>query len=208
MKTEFLRTDHSIALSHAQDVLNHGGLVVFPTDTVYGLAASLAYPQAVEGLYLIKGQTSENSVAVLIGDVQELPRIAQTVSWSAQRLVDRFWPGPLTLLLPGNPVFYQSVVSHGVVGVRMPDHAFALALLQQTGPLAVTSASLYGKEQPRTAGEALKQLNGRVHLVLDGGVATLGKYSTVVDCCGPQAVLARKGAISEEEILAAIKPGS
>lgn len=204
METEILRTDHPIALSHAQDVLNNGGLVVFPTDTVYGMATSLENLQAVEGLFIVKGMGSENAVALLVGGVEWLPRLVQEMPESAVRLVQRFWPGPLTLMLRGVPTLPASLMPHGLVGVRMPDHPFALSLLQQTGPLAVTSANLMGKERPRTAREVLKQLNGRVHLVLDGGAATRGVYSTVVDCSGKEVVVERKGPIQAEEIFAAL----
>ena len=205
MKTEILRTDHPIALSHAQDVLNHGGLVAFPTDTVYGMAASLDHPQAVEGLFIVKGPGSENAVALLIGGVEWLPRLVSEVPAAAWQLVQRYWPGPLTLLLRGSSKVPLSLMPNGVVGVRMPDHPFALALLQRTGPLAVTSANLIGKGRARTAGEVLKQLNGRVHLVLDGGTSLRGVYSTVVDCSSAEVTVARKGPILEEEIFAALK---
>ena len=205
MKTEILRIDHPIALSHAQDVLNHGGLVVFPTDTVYGMAASLDYLQAVEGLFIVKGPGSENAVALMIGGVEWLPKLVREVSEPARRLVQRFWPGPLTLLLLGNPGVLPSLMPHGVVGVRMPDHPFALALLQRTGPLAVTSANFLGKGRARTATEVLKQLSGRVHLVLDGGATTRGVFSTVVDCTTAEVTVARQGPILDEEIFATLK---
>ena len=205
MKTEILRADHPIALSHTQDVLNHGGLVVFPTDTVYGLAASLNNPQAVEGLFIVKGLGSEKAVAVLIGKIEELDLLARNVSPAARRLVQRFWPGPLTVLVAGNPRLLSPLIPQGIVGLRMPDHPFALELLRRTGPLAVTSASGMGRELPRTAREALQQLNGRVHLVIDGGAATHGVYSTVVDCTGPEIALVRKGAIAEDKLLLALE---
>ena len=200
MKTEILRTDHPIALNHAQDVLNHGGLVAFPTDTVYGMAASLDHPQAVEGLFLLKGPGSENAVALLIGDLEWLPRLVQEVSEPARRLVERFWPGPLTILLKGSPRLLPSLRPHGVVGVRMPDHPFALELLRRTGPLAVTAANLLGGVRPRSAAEVLKQLDGRLHLVLNGGTVPQGMYSTVVDCSAPGVTIARQGPIRDEEI--------
>jgi tRNA threonylcarbamoyl adenosine modification protein (Sua5/YciO/YrdC/YwlC family) len=204
MKTEILRTDHPIALNHAQDVLNHGGLVAFPTDTVYGMAASLDHPQAVEGLFLLKGQGSENAVALLIGSSEWLPRLVQEVPEPARRLVERFWPGPLTLLLRASPKLLPSLRPHGVVGVRMPAHPFALELLRRTGPLAVTAANLIGEARPRSATEVLKQFDGRLHLVLNGGLLAKSEYSTVVDCTRPEVTIARQGPIREAEIFAAL----
>lgn len=204
MKTELLRADHPVAISHAADILKHGGLVVFPTDTVYGLAALPYQAEFVERLYIVKGRNSTRAIAVLIADTGELERVSSDPSATAIRLAERFWPGPLTLIVKRHPSLPDILSPQPTIGVRIPDHPVALALLRLTGPLAVTSANLSGQENSNTAQEALNQLGGRVHLVLDGGRTPGGIPSTVVDCTGPEPLILREGPISEEEIRKAL----
>ncbi len=200
MKTEVLRADHPIALRHALDVLNNGGLVVFPTDTVYGLAALPAKPEFIERLYVVKGRDSARAIAVLIGSIEELSKVAKEPGDTAIRLARRFWPGPLTIVVPRHPDLPEILSPRPTIGVRMPDHPIALQLLKLTGPLAVTSANLSGKENTTTVEEVLAQLDSRVHLVLDGGKTPGGLPSTVVDCTGQELEILRQGPISREEI--------
>jgi L-threonylcarbamoyladenylate synthase len=204
MKTEVLRADHPVVLRHALDVLKHGGLVVFPTDTVYGLAALPFSKQSVERLYIVKGRNSTRAIAVLIGSTEDLSRVTMSPNDTALRLAERFWPGPLTLIVPRQPSLPEALSPYPTIGVRMPDHPVALALLRMTGPLAVTSANLSGRENTNTAQEALAQLRGRVHLVIDGGQTPGGIPSTVVDCTGSAPSILRQGPISLEEIQAAL----
>lgn len=200
MKTEVLRADHPIALRHALDVLNNGGLVVFPTDTVYGLAALPTKPEFIERLYVVKGRDISRAIAVLIGSIEELSRVSKKPSDIAISLARRFWPGPLTIVVPRHPDLPEILSPRPTIGVRMPDHPIALQLLKLTGPLAVTSANLSGKENTTTVEEVLAQLDSRVHLVLDGGKTPGGLPSTVVDCTGQELEILRQGPISREEI--------
>ncbi len=200
MKTEILRADHPVALQHAGDVLAHGGLVVFPTDTVYGLAAQLFDPQAVERLYIAKGRSSDRAIAVLIGQIEHLKSVTLQMNPIAIKLAQKFWPGPMTLVVPGNPSLPPNLSPTDNVGIRMPDHPVALALLRIIGPLAVTSANLSGQPNTNTVQEVLKQLDGRVHLVLDGGQTPGGLPSTVVDCTQEKPVVLRAGPVSQSEI--------
>lgn len=204
MKTEVLRADHPVALTHAVDVLNHGGLVVFPTDTVYGLAALPYREEFVERLYVVKGRNSSRAIAVLIGAARDLERLSVSPGEMARRLAARFWPGPLTLIVPRHPDLSAALSPQPTIGVRMPDHPVALALLRMAGPLAVTSANLSGQENATTAQEALAQLKGRVHLVVDGGRTPGGVPSTVVDCTGKEPAIVRQGPITMEAIRAAL----
>jgi len=204
MKTEFLRADHPVALTHAVDVLKNGGLVVFPTDTVYGLAALPDTKECIERLYTVKGRNSTRAIAVLIGNPEELDRVSISSTETALRLAKRFWPGPLTLIVPRHPSLPDALSPQPTIGVRMPDHPVALALLRMTGPLAVTSANLSGQDNANTAQEALAQLKGRVHLVIDGGRTPGGIPSTVVDCTTPELVILRKGPITLEELRTAL----
>jgi L-threonylcarbamoyladenylate synthase len=204
MKTEILRADHPVALRHAVDILKNGGMVVFPTDTVYGLAALPYRSEFVERLYIVKGRNSGRAIAVLISDPAELRKVTVSPSPTASRLAECFWPGPLTLVVPRHPSLPDTLSVLPTIGVRMPDHPVALQLLRLTGPLAVTSANLSGQENTNTAQEAFAQLQGRVHLILDGGRTPGGVPSTVVDCLADEPVILRQGPISEEDMRNAI----
>jgi L-threonylcarbamoyladenylate synthase len=196
MKTELLTADHPVALTHTVDVLRHGGLVAFPTDTVYGLASLPFQAEHVERLYAAKGRNSSRAIAILVGRVADLPLITSGMDKNAQVLAERFWPGPLTLVVPKNPRLPDVLSPNTTVGVRMPDHPVALALLRAAGPLAVTSANRSGMDNTFTAEEVLAQLSGRIHLVLDGGRVPGCVPSTVVDCTGAELVVLREGPIS------------
>ncbi len=204
MKTVILTASHSNAIYQAVDLLQNGELVAFPTDTVYGVGALPSQPQAVARLYEIKGRDSAKAIPILLGDPAELDQVALAVSVMIRRLAQRFWPGPLTLVVPKRSSLPEEISSGPTVGVRMPDHPVALALMRQTGPLAVTSANLSGKPSSVTAQEVFEQLGGRFPLILDGGRAPGGSSSTVVDCTGPQPVILRPGPVSLEEILDAL----
>lgn len=196
MKTELLPADHPVALNHTVDVLRHGGLIAFPTDTVYGLASLPFQAEHVERLYAAKGRNSSRAIAILVGRVADLPQVTTEMGEIAQRLAERFWPGPLTLVVPKNPRLPEVLSPNATVGVRMPDHPFALALLRATGPLAVTSANRSGMENTLTAEEVMTQLGGRIHLVLDGGRVPGCVPSTVVDCTCTELVVLREGPVS------------
>jgi L-threonylcarbamoyladenylate synthase len=200
IKTELLRADHPVALRHAVDVLQHGGLVAFPTDTVYGLAALPFKADTVEHLFTAKGRSSSRAIAVLIGDLSQIDRVVSNISENARRLMEKFWPGPLTLVVFKHNSLPDILSQNQTVGVRMPDHPVALTLLREVGPLAVTSANLSGSDNAITAQEVQSQLGGRVHLILDGGRSPGGVPSTVVDCTVPELAILRPGPISMDEI--------
>ena len=204
MKTELLSAEHPSAIPHTLDVLTHGGLVVFPTDTVYGLAAMPFQPQFIERLYVVKGRSSQKAIGILLGKTADLDLVILTMNPIASRLAHAFWPGPLTLVVPRHPNLPFVLAPDETIGVRMPDHPVALDLLRQSGPLAVTSANLSGRENTVTAQEVLNQLRGRIHLILDGGRIPGGVPSTVVDCTGEQPVILRQGPITLDAIQAAL----
>jgi len=204
MKTEVLRVGHPSAIPHAVDVLQHGGLVAFPTDTVYGLAALPFRNEFIERLFSAKGRNNTRAIAVLIGDYPDLKKVVAKFDENALRLAKRFWPGPLTLVVPKLPNLPEVLSNDATIGVRMPDHPVALALLRRIGPLAVTSANISGQENANTAEEVLRQLNGRVHLILDGGKTEGGVPSTVVDCISGSMSILRQGPITPEAIKAAL----
>jgi L-threonylcarbamoyladenylate synthase len=204
MITEILRAGYPGALNHAVDVLQHGGLVAFPTDTVYGLAALPFKVEYVEGLFSAKGRNNTRAIAILIGDYADLERVVDHFAETPTRLAYCFWPGPLTLVVYKHNGLPDALSPDGTIGVRMPDHPIALALLRKIGPLAVTSANISGQENANTAEEVNQQLNGRVHLILDGGRTSGGVPSTVLNCTSSTLTVLREGPISLEAIEAAL----
>ncbi len=204
IETLTLLADDPLTISRALAILAQGGLVAFPTDTVYGVGGLAFDPHAIQEIYQVKGRSIEKAIPILVGAPEQLPLVAPELNPLARRLAERFWPGPLTLVVPKHPGLPPELSIYPTVGVRMPDHPVALALLQRSGPLAVTSANLSGQASATTAEEVKQQLGGRIALVLDGGRTPGGLPSTVVDCSGLRPNLLRPGPISLEEILAAL----
>ena len=189
----------------AGDILREGGLVAFPTDTVYGVGALAFDARAVESIYAAKARPVEKAIPVLIADLAELAKVTENIPEMAARLAARFWPGPLTLVLPKHPRLPEAVSATPSVGIRIPDHSTALALLRLAGPMAVTSANISGSPNPSTAQAVQSQLGGRIPLILDGGETQGGVPSTVVDCTGAEPTILREGPISKVEILAQLQ---
>ena len=201
MKTVVLPAYELEKLSHALQVLKDGGLVAFPTDTVYGLGAMAFNPQAIVRLYQAKGRSSDNPIPVLIASATELTRIALKISPMARQLAARFWPGPVTLVVWRRLSLPKEISATPTVGVRVPDHALDQALLTAAGPLAVTSANRSNQPTSRTAAQVMDGLDGRIDLILDGGKTPGGEPSTVVDCTQAIPQILRPGPIREQEIL-------
>ena len=171
----------------ARQAVARGQLVVIPTDTVYGVAADAFSPAAVSLLLEAKGRGRQSPPPVLMPSAQTLAGLADNVPEKVQQLADAFWPGGLTIVLDAQPSLRWDLGdAHGTVAVRVPAHPVALELLAETGPLAVSSANLTGKPAAVTAGEAHDQLGARVEVYLDGGRATEGSASTIVDATGLQ----------------------
>jgi L-threonylcarbamoyladenylate synthase len=204
MNTLILRADSSEAIQRALEILHAGGLVAFPTDTVYGAGALAFDGKAVESIYTAKDRPVEKAIPVLLGGSEDLGKVTSRVPEMARRLATRFWPGPLTLVVPKKPNLPEAVSVTDTVGVRVPNHRLARSLLQAAGPMAATSANLSGQPSPSTADEVLAQLGGRIDLILDGGRTPGGTPSTVVDCTGQQPVIVRAGPIALEEILSTL----
>jgi len=204
MKTEILLAQDAGTLARALAVLQNGGLVAFPTDTVYGVGALAFNDAAVGDIYTAKDRPVEKAIPVLIGATADLEKVTLEVPAAAVRLAARFWPGPLTLVVPKHPNLPDTVSVTSTVGVREPDHTVARALLVAAGPMAVTSANLSGQASPCTAQEVFAQLGGRIALIIDGGKTPGGVPSTVVDCTGEEIVILRAGPILEDEIRAVL----
>lgn len=193
------------AIEQALRILRAGGLAAFPTDTVYGVGALAFDGPAVESIYAAKDRPVEKAIPVLIADAEDLDKVAVDIPRMARVLAARFWPGPLTLVVPKQPTLPEAVSATATVAVRIPDHPVTRALLRAAGPMAVTSANLSGQPSPVSAEEVMRQLNGRIPLVLDGGVTPGGIPSTLVDCLGAEPVILREGPLTKEKILAALK---
>ncbi|MCR6689278.1 L-threonylcarbamoyladenylate synthase [Cellulomonas sp.] len=194
------------ALDEAVDVVANGGLVVLPTDTVYGIGADAFSPPAVQALLEAKGRGRQMPPPVLIADVRTLDGLATEVPAHARLLAEAFWPGGLTLIVRAQPsLAWDLGETHGTVALRVPDHATARALLRRTGPLAVSSANRTGFAAAVDAGEAYRQLGDRVRVYLDAGDAPGQVASTIVDATGPRLRVVRLGAL-DLETLNAVAP--
>lgn len=189
----------------AARILAEGGLVAFPTDTVYGVGAHAFQPEAVERIYVAKIRPRDKAIPILLARADDLALVAEGITETAWLLAETFWPGGLTLVLP-KKANVPDVISAGgpTVAVRVPDHPVPLALMAALGaPLAATSANLSGRPSPVTAQEVEAELEGRIELILDGGRCPGGVPSTVLDLTTDPPSVLRAGAIAEEEIRSA-----
>jgi L-threonylcarbamoyladenylate synthase len=186
----------------AAAALAGGGLVAFPTETVYGLGADALSPAAVARIFVAKGRPSEDPLIVHLADLADLPRVTDDLPPMAALLAARCWPGPLTLVLRRGPAVPLSVTAgRETVALRIPDHPVARALIAAAGtPIAAPSANRFGHTSPTSAAHVLADLDGRIDLVLDGGPATIGVESTVLDLSGPTPTLLRPGGVSLEQL--------
>ena len=204
MKTEILSANAPNAITRALEILLSGGLVAFPTDTVYGVGSLAFHQQAIESIYVAKDRPMEKAIPVLIGDNDDLIKVAEEIPVFAIKLIERFWPGPLTVLVPKKLTLPEAISATSTVGVRVPDHNVARGLLRLTGPMAVTSANISGQPSPTTARDVFAQLGGRIALIIDGGATPGGIPSTLVDCTGEEIQILREGPITKEQLLSAI----
>jgi L-threonylcarbamoyladenylate synthase len=200
MKTTILPTGDPGAIPTALDVLLGDGVVAFPTDTVYGVGALAFQPEGIERLYRVKKRPRSLAIPVLISSSDELEKVALNPGLIAIMLAEHFWPGPLTLIVPRNPNLPEAISQTPTIGVRIPDHPAALALLRHVGPMAVTSANLSGEPEAHTAEEVAAQLGGRIDFILDGGRTPGENSSTVVDTTTNPVSILREGPITEGDI--------
>jgi len=186
----------------AAAVLRRGGLVAFPTETVYGLGADAADPVALRRLYAVKGRPPDHPVIVHLADAAALDEWAVEVGDAARTLVDAFWPGPLTVIVHRAARVPDEVTGgRDTVGLRVPDQPLARALLREFGGgLAAPSANRFGRVSPTRAADVVADLGDDVDLVLDGGPCRVGVESTIVDCTGDRPVIARLGGLAREEV--------
>lgn len=203
--TERLGTDPA-SLRRAAELLREGQLVAFPTETVYGLGANALDPGAVQAIFAAKGRPLDNPLIVHISGLDQLEVVAAGFPAVAQQLARRFWPGPLTLVLPRHPQVPPGV-SAGLdtVAARMPDHPVALAIIALAGvPVAAPSANLAGLPSPTTAAHVLADLGGRIAAVVDGGSSNIGVESTVLDVTVTPPMILRPGGVTAEALRAVV----
>ena len=189
-------------LDQAVAILKRGGLVAFPTETVYGLGADAGNPRAIGKLYSAKGRPADHPVIVHLADMQQLAQWAREVTPLAHKLARRFWPGPLTLILKRAPGVGDALTGgQDTVGVRIPSHPIAHALLEKFGGgVAAPSANRFGRVSATTAAHVRQEFGDAVDLVLDGGPSDVGIESTIVEATGAAPVLLRPGHISARDI--------
>jgi L-threonylcarbamoyladenylate synthase len=202
--TRLLVADRA-GIHQAAAVLRAGGLVAFPTETVYGLGAHALDPQAVRGIFEAKARPADDPLIVHLAESSLLETVAKAdaATW---RLAEYFWPGPLTLVLPKRPIVPLEVTAGlDTVGVRVPDHPVASAILMAAElPVAAPSANLFGRPSPTRAAHVLEDLDGRIDLVVDGGPTSVGVESTIVDLSTTPPRLLRPGGVPTEELEAAL----
>jgi L-threonylcarbamoyladenylate synthase len=194
------------ALRTAAETLRNGGLVAFPTETVYGLGAHALDPKAVAGIYAAKARPAYNPLIVHVADAQAAQALVTDWPTTAELLSRAFWPGPLTMVLPKSAVV-PAAITAGLpnVGIRVPAHPVALALLREAGiPVAAPSANRFTEVSPTTAQHVIDSLGDAVDVVVDGGPTTVGIESTVVDLTGPTPRVLRPGMISAAQIAAVV----
>jgi len=203
MQTLILPAEKPAAIESAIALLKEGEIIAFPTDTVYGLASDAFHAPGIIKLFEAKGRDSNKAISILVGSKDQVKLITSHMTKMAKKLTEKFWPGGLTVIVPRKESIPELISTTRNIGIRMPDHPIALELLRSFGPLATTSANLSGGSNPQSAIDVFDQLNGRIPLILNGGICPGGIPSTVVDCTGETPVVLRVGAIPEKEIIAA-----
>lgn len=200
-ETEVLKIDHPEVFDRAVSILKGGGLIALPTDTVYGLAADPWNGEAVKRLYKVKSRSELKSIPVLLRGEAAINEVAADLPMRARAIAEVFWPGSLTIVVRRKSELPSEISATDTVGIRAPDHEFALALLQMYGPLAATSANRSGQPGATTAEQVVSKLSGMIDLIVDGGETAGGVPSTVVDLTANPPVLLREGPISFENVL-------
>lgn len=201
LKTHYLRTGRPAAIIEAAACLHRGLPVVFPTDTVYGVGVMPFDEAAIERLYALKGRPADKGIPILLSDPIHLERVARMVPPVAQSLIERFWPGPLTLIVPRAPGLPELISPNDTIAVRIPDHEVARALIREAGgAVATSSANLSGQDPAHTGEAAMAALQGLVAAVLDDGPSPGSRPSTIVDCTSMQPVVLREGPLSAADL--------
>jgi L-threonylcarbamoyladenylate synthase len=201
MSCQILKAD-SPGIVKAARVILQGGLVAFPTETFYGLAGEAGNEAALEKIFRVKGREEGKPLLLLAADKSWLPGLVQEVPPLAERLIDGFWPGPLTLVFKASPQISPLLTANtGKIGIRVSSHPVAQALVQAVGrPITGTSANLSGQPSTASALEVFQSLGDNLEAILDGGRTAGGLGSTILDLSGPSPQIIREGAITGKEL--------
>ena len=204
MNTIFAKTgvDDDHMYEEASRILKAGGLVAFPTETVYGLGGDALNPDASHKIYAAKGRPSDNPLIVHIADTASVYELAKEVNDDTKKLMEAFWPGPLTIILNKKDIVPHTTTGGlGTVAIRMPSHPAAMRLIKESGVfIAAPSANLSGRPSPTTAQHVQQDMDGRIDMIIDGGAVGIGIESTIVDMTGDRPTILRPGYITPEMI--------
>lgn len=206
LETEFIKIDPENidmdAMRLAGEIIAGGGLVAFPTETVYGLGASAVDSGAAEKIYTAKGRPSDNPLIVHVCSFEQIEELAENIPAYAKKLMQSFMPGPLTLILKKKSCIPDEVTANmDTVGIRFPSNPIAAALIKCSGvPIAAPSANISGKPSPTTARDVMEDMNGKIECIIDGGSCSVGVESTILDASGERPVLLRPGGITVDMI--------
>lgn len=205
MKTELLKPDKK-SISLACKLLKQGEVVGVPTETVYGLAGDSRNPEAIRKIFEAKGRPADNPLIVHISKLEMLKGVVKTVSDDAKKLMQSFWPGPLTIIMPkGDEICKETCAGLDSVGVRMPSNPIAHEIIEKSGvPFSAPSANLSGKPSPTNALDVFADMNGRIPLIIDGGECDAGVESTVISVLTDTPIILRPGVITKEMIEATL----
>ena len=198
MHTKVLKVNPAVPepekMAEAARIIRQGGLVIFPTETVYGIAADANNPKAMEKLTAVKKRSDGKRYSILVAQRGIIENYANYTKPNLYKLIDKYWPGPLTVILPSKD-------NQDTIGIRMPDSTIALNLIEQSGcTIAAPSANLEGKKPPTNVTEALADLDGLVELAIDGGPVEFGISSSIVDFTGEKPTVIREGVISQSDV--------
>ena len=201
MKTIIKKTTENDAFSMASDILRNGGLVAFPTETVYGLGGNALDPRASEKIYAAKGRPSDNPLIVHIANRADVAELASEIPPIAEKLMDRFWPGPMTIIFNKKDIVPKETTGGlDTVAIRMPSHPDAARLIRESGVyIAAPSANASGRPSPSTAQHVEEDLSGRIDMILDGGPVDIGIESSIIDVTGDVPVILRPGFITKKD---------
>lgn len=201
METLICKLDQA-AFEQAGKILKEGGIVAFPTDTVYGLGAIFTDEDAVRKIFAAKGRDEGKPLSILVSDISQVSMLAKKLPDGAEKLMNAFWPGALTIIVEKNEAVPDIVTAGGkTVGIRMPADESARALIAHAGmPLAAPSANTSGKRSSATAEDVIEDLYGKIDMLIDGGACSLGVASTVLDMSGDEIKILRDGNITKSEI--------
>ena len=199
--TEVIKINHPEVFDRAISILKSGGLIALPTDTVYGLAADPWNGEAVSKLFKVKNRSELESIPVLLRGEAAIDEVAVDLPERVRAIVEKFWPGPLTIVVRRKSELPSEISATDTIGLRAPDHEFAMTLLEMYGPIATTSANLSGQPAATSANQIDSSLSGTIDLIVDGGESSVGVSSTVVDFTANTPELLRDGPISFENVL-------